>query len=163
MKKLFSTFVALMLLIGTINAASVAVTATGGATPTSLLSTGGLVSQVVIANSTASTMAFKLFNSPSAAVTYTNAAYTTRSSAIVSLTNVVVTITGVTNTTIYPALSTSTVVTSGSTNDYQTLATITVPASGTATWTPVVPVNATLGLTCTNDQTGVVTVTYNPK
>jgi len=143
--------------------ASVAVTATGGATPTSLLSTGGLVNEVVIANSTASVMAFKLFDSPVAGVTYTNVGYTVRSSSVVSITNAIVTITGVTNTTIYPALQTTEVTYTGGTNiNYGTVVAITVPASGTVSWVPIAGYRATLGLTCTNDQTGIITIDYSP-
>ncbi len=131
--------------------------------PTSLLSTGGLINEIIIANDTAAELAITLYDSPVASIDYTTPGYNTRISSVVMITNILITITGVTNTTIYPALQTVDTVIAGSTLQYPPVVSLKIPASGTVSWVPIGGFNATLGITSVNDQDATVTIDYNLK
>lgn len=164
MKKLLSLIVATVCLVA-FNTEGATVTGTYTSAGTnSLLSVSGMGKSIVIANSSAAASVVKLFNAPSTDLTYTLAAYTNTTSYTTNLTNVYTTTTGISQTNIKSGvLVINQQQVAASTNNYDVIATFTVPANNTLTYTwGGNGVRFGNGVLVTNSTNANITFTYVP-
>lgn len=145
------------------NAATASGSYTSAAT-NSLLSVGGLAGQITIANSAASASTVTIYDAPSTNLTYTLSGYTNTTSYTTNLTNIITTTTGVSQTNINSnVLWTERAVVSASTNTYNVLLNVSIPAGGNYTYTPSGNgLRFVNGLLVVNTTNAAVTVTYAP-
>lgn len=167
MKKFISIIVATFALLNSAMAID-QVNVIASNTPTVILSQPVMLTSVSVANATGVTATVCLVDSNSKTsgpnsngMTYTRAAFTTRTSYatnyVTDYTNINGVVTSVTNAANYTLEST----TPATTNSYRVINTIIVPANTTLTWTPVNGAYANYGVVSTNSAAVTVTTAYS--
>ena len=147
MKKFFSILM-LIALTATARADSVSFTASAAAI-TNLVNVPLLVNQVIISANTNATTVY-LYDSKSTTLTYTNNVYQTITTTIGNITNVYTNFLGTVQTNVYLGMQRAYVTNSASTNSFNVVATLIVPANTTITYTPAGYYRFMNGLTVTN-------------
>lgn len=108
-----------------------------------LLSTNANVVELTVASGT-NALLLSLYDNNTAAVTYTNAAYVTRTTVATNYVKVFTNSLGITQTNTYPGIWTTTVTNAANTNNLPAIATFSLPANSTQT--KIVNISAIKGL-----------------
>jgi hypothetical protein len=144
-----------------VKGATANLTTTGWGT-NNLLSAAAYITSFTIANPTAATLNFRIFDSAGTNLTWTNSTFTNfttyASNTFLSIfTNIVGVVTTNTNSVVYSIATTNTV----QTGSYRTILALAVPANTTTTWEPVDGTVAGFGLCVTNNTNINITVNYS--